>query len=152
IYEFYRGMRVNDLVAQAGGVKDDAYLEKAELARTQVLNGAQTHHTYMDVDLRGALGGQKDQNPTLEPNDEILIKAASNYHLPWTVVINGGVLRWGTYTIREGERMASLLARCGGFLPNAFPRGIVFTRRSVKAIEQERLDDARAQLQQSVAQ
>src|SRR5208337_2620365 len=99
-------------------------------ARTEVLNGSQTHHTYMDVDLRPQPKGANDHNVILKPNDELLVKAASNYHLPFTVMVNGRVMRPGVYTIREGERLNSVLERCGGFLPNAFVQGIVFLRPS----------------------
>ena len=151
IYDYYPGMRVSDLIAVAGGTSDDAYLKKAELARTEVINGSQTRHTYLDIDLRSKARDANDRNVLLKPNDELLVKAASNYHLPFTVLVSGKVMRPGTYTITEGERLYSLVARCGGFLPDAFLPGIVFTRVSVRTIEQQSLEDARQRLSQEVA-
>jgi polysaccharide export outer membrane protein len=151
IYDYYTGMRVSDLVAIAGGTNDDAYLKMAELARTEVINGTHTRHTYVDIDLRSKATGANDRNLLLMANDELLIKAASNYHLPFTVLVSGKVMRPGTYTITEGERLDSLLTRCGGFVPNAFPQGIVFTRVSVRTIEQQNLEEARRRLSEQVA-
>jgi len=105
----------------------------------------------MDVDLRPQARGPNDKGVLLRPNDELLVKAASNYHLPFTVMVSGRVMRPGTYTIREGERLDSVLERCGGFLPNAFVQGIVFTRASVRAIEQQRLDEAKQRLAKEAA-
>jgi polysaccharide biosynthesis/export protein len=151
IYDYYPGMRVSDLLAIAGGPQDDAYLKRAELARTEVINGAQTHHTYMDIDLRPHAKGRNDRNVQLKPNDELLVKAASNYHLPYTVLVSGQVMRPGAYTIREGERLDSLIERCGGFLPHAFVKGIIFQRTSVLAMQQERLNEARQRLEKEAA-
>ncbi len=151
IYDYYPGMRVSDLVALAGGTADDAYLKRAELARTEVVNGSLTRHSYIDVDLRPQYKGPNDKSILLKPNDELLVKAASNYHLPFTVIVNGKVMRPGVYTIREGERLSSLLERCGGFLPDAFVQGIVFRRASVQMMEQERLDEARQRLTKEAA-
>jgi len=105
----------------------------------------------MDVDLRPQARGPNDKGVLMRPNDELLVKAASNYHLPFTVMVSGRVMRPGTYTIREGERLDSVLERCGGFLPNAFVQGIVFTRASVRAIEQQRLDEAKQRLAKEAA-
>ncbi len=150
IYDYYPGIRVSDLLAMAGGPADDAYLKRAELARTEVLNGTQTGHTYMDIDLRSRVPSN-DKNVLLRPNDELLVKAASNYHLPFTVMVSGKVMRPGIYTIREGERLDSLLERCGGFLPDAFVQGIVFRRTSVRMMQQQSLDEARQRLEKEAA-
>jgi len=45
-----------------------------------------------------------------------------------------------------------LLIKCGGFTPNAFPDGIVFTRASVQAVEQQRLNQSVQQMTQGLAQ
>ncbi|GEM_PF-210625 len=151
IYDYYPGMRVSDLVANAGGTLDDAYLKRAELARTEVINGSAARHVYMDIDLRSHPAGSNDKNIVLKPNDELLVKAASNYHLPFTVLVSGKVMRPGVYTIREGERLHSVLERCGGFLPDAFVKGIVFTRVSVQQVQQEVLNEARDRLMKEAA-
>jgi len=145
-------MKISDLIYMAGGLTEKAYQKQAELARTKVINGSDTAHTYMDVDLSAALTGADTEDPQLEPDDELFIRQAANWHLPWTVNIGGQVLRPGPYAIRHGERVASVLERCGGLLPDAYLPATVFIRQSVKVIEQQRLDEARAQLQQQVAQ
>jgi protein involved in polysaccharide export with SLBB domain len=151
-YEMSRGMHVSDLVYLSGGLRDSAYQTQAELARTQVVEGEKTRHTYMDINLRAALTGPGPDDLALQPNDELFIRSAPGWHLPWVVKISGRVLRPGPYTIREGERVDSLLARCGGLTADAYPPGAVFFRQSVKETEQKRLDESRARLSQSIAQ
>ncbi|HVC44922.1 MAG TPA: SLBB domain-containing protein [Candidatus Binataceae bacterium] len=150
-YVLDRGMHVSDLIYLAGGLKDDAYLTRAELARTQVVNGQRTSHTYEDLDLHQALSGSDSSNPALAANDQLFVRRASDWHLPWVVEVRGQVLRPGPYTIHEGERLASLLERCGGLMPDAYPAGTIFVRQSIKQIEQKRLDEARQQMQQEIA-
>jgi len=150
-YVLDRAMRVSDLVYLAGGLKDDAYTTRAELARTRVVDGSNTSHTYADIDLRSALGGAEAGNPALYPNDQLFVRKATDWHLPWVVQVKGQVMRPGPYSIHEGERLASLIERCGGLLADAYPTGAIFIRQSVKEIEQKRLNEARQQLQEAIA-
>lgn len=145
-------MRVSDLIYMAGGLKDDAYQGQAELARTQVVNGINTSHSYMDIDLRSALAGSDAQNVVLASNDQLFVRKASDWHLPWVVQIRGEVRRPGPYAIHKGERIAELLQRCGGLLPDAYLPATVFVRQSIKIVQQQALDQARSQLEQQVAQ
>jgi protein involved in polysaccharide export with SLBB domain len=150
-YVLSQGMRVTDLLYLAGGLKDDAYQQQAELARTEVVNGSHTMHTTMDINLRAALDGATDHDPTLVANDQVFVQRASDWHLPWVVTVRGQVARPGPYTIHDGERIASVIERAGGLLPDAYLPATVLIRQSVKREEQERLDEARRRLRAQVA-
>ncbi|MGB3552966.1 MAG: SLBB domain-containing protein [Candidatus Binatus sp.] len=149
-YVMSEGMHVSDLLYLAGGLKDDAYQQAAELARTQVVNGSRTSHTFMDIDLRSAMSGTDEHNPVLEANDQLFVRRASDWHLPWVVMVRGMVARPGPYTIHDGERIASVLERSGGLLPDAYLPATVLIRQSIKQLQQKRLDEARQRLQQSI--
>ena len=60
------------------------------------------------------------------------------------------VARPGPYTIHDGERIASVLERAGGLLPDAYLPATVLIRQSIKELQQKRLDEARERLQQSI--
>jgi polysaccharide export outer membrane protein len=152
LYPLSHGMRVSDLVYAAGGAADQAYLARAELARTQVLQGARTVHTFYNIDLQAALRGDQNQNPILRDNDELSIWAAPGWHLPWLVTVQGEVPRPGPYTIRKGERLGSLLKRCGGLLPDAYLPGLILIRESIRKREQEQINIARSRLAAGLAQ
>lgn len=49
-----------------------------------------------------------------------------------TVNISGEVVFPGTYSIKENEKLSDVLKRAGGFTQEAFLKGTVFTRVSVK--------------------
>lgn len=145
-YSWSRGMRVSDLVFEAGGLRDDAYRERAELARTQVVGGARTRFSFIDVNLQVALS-QNGDNPLLRQGDELFVQQASNYHKPGEVWIAGQVVRPGPYVIRASERLSDLLIQCGGLRPDAYLPAAVFLRTSVQQIQQQRLDESRGRLQ-----
>jgi protein involved in polysaccharide export with SLBB domain len=151
-YPLTEKMRLSDLIYQAGGLKDDANKNNAELARTEVGPDSKTYHTYMSVDLVPVLDGDLTRDIVLKNNDQIFIKTATNWHLPESVQLKGKVAQPGPYVIRPGEQLSSVLIRSGGFLPDAFPQGIVLVRQSVQMLEQQRLDDARMHLTQQMAQ
>src|SRR5208283_2753221 len=43
----------------------------------------------------------------------------------------------GVYGIRPGERLSSVLKRAGGLLPTAYPMGAIFTRTSVRELQEK---------------
>src|SRR5439155_22986034 len=46
----------------------------------------------------------------------------------------------GTYSIKQGETLKSVLLRAGGLTEYAFPEGSVFTRQELRDREQKQLD------------
>ena len=64
------------------------------------------------------------------------------------MTIKGQVMFPGTYVIHTGERLASVLKRAGGFTNNAFLRGAVFTRASIKKLQRQRLQQSLLTLKQ----
>ena len=104
----------------------------------------------MTLDINRAGNGQAPQpripgNPltlaetTISAGDDIRFNAAQTQFEAGGVLLAGEVNRPGLYAIRKGETLSQLLARAGGLSPLAYPYGTVFTRRSVKELEQEGL-------------
>ncbi len=149
-YSLTPGMRIRDLLYQAGGLKDDAARDRAQLARTEVDAGSVARYVRTEIDLQSALGGTQDNMP-LKNGDELFVHQASDWHPAWHVILKGEVMRPGPYAIHEGERLDSVLRECGGFRSDAYPPAAVFIRQSVKHIQQDELDRARARLQEEVA-
>jgi hypothetical protein len=135
-------MKVSDLVYEAGGPKEDAYLAKAQLARVGIVDGSVSQHVFEDIDLSKALEGSAD-NLTLHGGEELFVTQASNWHRPWTVQVRGEAMRPGPYVIREGQLLASVLEDCGGLRPDGYLRGLILLRRSLKEIQRKNIELAR---------
>jgi len=141
-YSFYDNMRVRDLIADAGSLKMNAYLDDAELTRVVIRDGTASS-IRMGIDLHKALTGDPAQNIVLQPNDSLIVRGIPNW-LEATdrfVTLRGEVKFPGTYSIRKGEKVSSVLERAGGFTDKAYLRGAKFTRRSVQADQQKRMDE-----------
>jgi len=95
--------------------------------------GTQSTIDRVAVDAAGtALAGV-----VVRPGDDLRINAAQPQFEPGAVLLSGEFQRPGLYSIRKGETLSQLIARAGGLTQYAYPYGAIFTRRSVKELQQE---------------
>lgn len=73
----------------------------------------------------------------LGSGDDVRFNAARPQFESGAVLLTGEFRRPGLYTIRRGETLSSLIRRAGGVSPQAYPYGTVFTRQSVKQLQEE---------------
>jgi polysaccharide export outer membrane protein len=139
-YPLEPGMTVADLIRAGGGLADEAYRGQAELARYQVLNGVTRRTDIRDIDLAQALNGGPGGSIALQPFDDLSVKEVSSWGQQVSVKLTGEVRFPGSYPIRQGETLKSVLARAGGLTQYAFPEGSVFTRDELKEREQQQID------------
>ena len=132
-YELRPGMRVGDLLTQ-DELLPEAYLDRAEIVRVK----ADLSTEVIPFSVREAWAGQPAANVELRPQDRVVVK--SEFRPTASVLVSGQVKRPGRYTIVQGEHLSELIERAGGFLPEAFPKGAVFIRESIRQKEQQQLD------------
>src|SRR5581483_5751639 len=90
-----------------------------------------------------ALAGAADTDVCLHDGDVLTVRQIAGWHdLGATITVKGEVVHPGTYGIKEGERLSSILQRAGGLRGDAYPYGAVFERAQVRDIEEK----SRAQL------
>lgn len=148
-YGIGSGMTVKELVEMAGGLTFNAYYEDAELTRIIPAQGG-PETKKMHFNLQKALSGDKEHNINLEPNDFILVRPIPEWEMYRTVELRGEVRFPGIYTVMKGERLSSVIKRAGGFTDKAYVKGTVFTRASVRQMQQIRLDEAIDRLEQEL--
>jgi polysaccharide biosynthesis/export protein len=137
-YGFREQMRVSDLINYSGGLLLQADKKEAEITRVRITpEGPETFRIY--VKLYAALSGSAAQDVLLQPNDYLFIRTVADWGTYKTVKIAGEVKFPGTYTVKKGEKLSSLLARAGGFSSQAYLLGGVLTRESTKRIQKEQL-------------
>lgn len=73
----------------------------------------------------------------LRPGDDLRVNAAQPQFEGGGILLSGEFNRPGFYAIRKGETLSQLIARAGGLSPLAYPYGAIFTRRSVKELQEE---------------
>ncbi len=116
-YPRHEGMRITDLLFAAGGVRDEAYLERANLMRR---NGDGTRVT-IAVNLSAVLAGAEGADVPVCDGDQLLVY--SQGEAQWrqrSVSVAGAVQRPGACERTEHITLKDLLFWAGGLLPDAF--------------------------------
>jgi len=148
-YGFRAGMTVRDLVALSGGTKYYTYLKEAELTRLYVTEQGPKVEK-VTVDLEKALAGDPGANLPLQENDQLFVRTVPEWRMASQVTVQGELRFPGTYMVRKGEKLSSLIERAGGFTGNAYPRGAVFTRESVRELQQKKLEESILRLERDL--
>lgn len=150
-YPLEDGMRVSDLVRAGGSLEEAAYGGQAELTRHRIIDGEYRQIDLVVVDLAAVLRGDASADLALEPYDFLNVKEMPLWDRAETVEILGEVRFPGTYPIKRGESLRSVMERVGGLTELAFPEGSIFLRKDLLQKEQERIEQLRVRLQSDIA-
>jgi polysaccharide biosynthesis/export protein len=152
-YPLERDMTVEDLIRAGGGLDDAAYASTAELTRFEVVGDQARKTEVLELQLADAAAGAataKGDIP-LRPYDVLVIKETPEWRGQESITLRGEVRFPGTYPIRKGETLSSVVARAGGLTDEAFPEGSVFTRQELKEQEKQQLETLGKRLQSDLA-
>jgi polysaccharide export outer membrane protein len=137
-YPLTGNMHVEDLIRVAGGLKRSADAESADLTSRVDGNGnsPQPITKSVDVKLSAVMTGDTNEDISLHDGDVLTIRQSPGWNDRGAMItLKGEVLHPGTYGIRPGEKLSSVLERAGGFGPQAYPYGALLTRRDVRDLE-----------------
>ena len=148
-YPLGTDMTATELVRVAGGLKRSAYTQQAELTRYTINHGEQFEGEHLPIAIGQALTGEPDTDMRLRAGDVLTIRQIAGWKdIGATVKVDGEVVHPGTYGVQEGERLSDVIARAGGFRPDAYPYGSIFERLQVREIEEKNRAQLIAQAQQ----
>jgi protein involved in polysaccharide export with SLBB domain len=150
-YPLSSGMRVADLLRAAGGLTDRAYTLEAELTRYAVVDGKEREQSRAVVDMDAVLKGDGAKNLGLNAYDRLVIRRIPKWDENGSVEIVGEVRFPGKYPIGRNEKLSEVLKRAGGFSEQAYPKGAIFLRESVRQREQEHLERLVRELERDLA-
>jgi polysaccharide export outer membrane protein len=136
IYPLVKNSKVDDLLTAAGGVKESAYLARAEVTRNALTADGATKVS-LNVDLALALKGDAQANIALASKDRLNVHKIPAWSENHVVELRGEFVFPGKYTIRRGETLADLIVKAGGLTDYAHPDASVFTRKKLKELEQQ---------------
>jgi protein involved in polysaccharide export with SLBB domain len=138
-YPLEIGMTVSDLVRAGAGLGEAAYGAQAEITRYAVVDGQYRQIATIEVDLAAALAGDAAADVVLQPFDYLVVKELPQWSDQGTITVGGEVRFPGTYPIKRGETLSSILRRAGGLTDLAFAEGAIFTRESLREREAAQL-------------
>lgn len=143
-YPLTGNMTVAELIQVGGGLKPSADRQTADL----------THYNYEGADpnalagqhesisISAALSGDAKANVAVHNGDVLTVRELPGWSdLGASITLRGEVKHPGTYGIRPGEKLSSIIERAGGYQPDAYAYGAVLQRTAVRKLETESQDD-----------
>jgi protein involved in polysaccharide export with SLBB domain len=136
-YPLTSNMHVEDLIRVAGGLKRSADPVRADLTRYQ--EGDAPHISpgeNLPIELSAVMNGDPSENIPLRDGDVLAVRESPGWNdIGATVTARGELQHPGSYGIKPGERLSSVLERAGGFSAQGYPYGTVLMRREVRELE-----------------
>ena len=166
-YPLTTNMQVGDLIRVGGGLTPSAETQTADLTHYQWTRNAENssgetsagaatsskeprsaeltaqltgrHET---IAISAALAGDPKSDVALHNGDVLTIRQLPGWNdLGASIRLRGEVRHPGTYGIRPGERLSSVIERAGGFQTDAYPYGAVLQRTQVRELEARAQDE-----------
>lgn len=133
-YPLTSNMTAADLIHAAGGLQPGADLQDADLTHYEWNGQKQIMGKHDEINLNTAMAS--NSGSPLSNGDVLTIRELPGWNdLGATITLRGEVRHPGSYGIRPGEKLSSIIARAGGFMPDAYPYGALLQRDSVRDLE-----------------
>jgi protein involved in polysaccharide export with SLBB domain len=139
-YSFYDGMRISDLIAQADGLKEDAYANRATIVRLK----SDLTTEAVNVNLSKALAGDVEANISLRKEDVVTVYSILDFVEEFKITIDGEIKKPGVYDYHDNLTLNDLLVQAGGLTGSASKR--VEVARMIKSDEIDETNPNRVQL------
>ena len=147
-YPLTENATIQTLISAAGGLKDSAFLDAAELRRILVRSRGQATADYEEVNLTQLQGNLE---LPLQSRDHLTVREIPDWSPNDAIIIEGEVRFPGTYLIRRGERLSDVIKRAGGLTEDASPDAAIFTRQEVAEQENLRAEQFKREIQNTFA-
>ena len=123
-YELTQGLTLKGLIEKAGGVRENAYLNRGYINRMD----DQLQKQLIGFDLV-ELGRKKELDILLQKNDSIYIPSIENMKQQQFIQLEGAVKNPGIYEFRKGMILEDALLLAGGFAHDADYRKVEVLRQ-----------------------
>jgi len=110
-YELTEGMRISDLIQKADGLKEDAYIGRAQLIRLK----PNLLKELVSINLGKALQKGSEENIYLQREDELYINSIVDLRDSLTVDLLGEVRSQGRFNYVDSMTVKDLILMAGGF-------------------------------------
>jgi len=101
---------VQELIARAGGLREDAFLGRIHVLRMNP-EGSSKLFAY-------SMESAKPETIGLQPKDRVVLYSLKDMYLPDSVEISGAVFNPGRFEYRGGMTVKDLIMQAGGLLPH----------------------------------
>ena len=111
VYELQAGMRIADLISKADGLKEDAFIGRAQLIRTK----PNLLKEMISINLSKALEKNSTENILLQREDELYINSILEIRDSLKVDLFGEVKTVGSFNYIDSMTVKDIILMAGGF-------------------------------------
>lgn len=133
-YEYADNTTIEDLIVQAGGLRDGASLARVDVSR-RIDNPFSTVKTReisetFQFDIKDGLVIKKDSAFYLKPYDVVHVRRSPGYVMPKNITVTGEVNYEGAFTLeRKNLRLTDAIKMAGGVTDDAYIKGARLIRQ-----------------------
>lgn len=133
-YEYADNTTIEDLIVQAGGLRDQASLARVDVSR-RILDPMATEKSNQiaesfSFDIKDGLVINHDRQFFLQPYDVVHVRRSPAFHTARTITITGEVNYEGDFTLENKTmRLSDAIKMAGGATDAAYLRGARLIRR-----------------------
>lgn len=143
-YEYADNTTIEDLIIQAGGLKDEASTARVDVSRriidSKSKNKSKEIAKSFSFSLKDGLVIDGERGFLLEPYDVVHVRRSPGFHTPRSVMVEGEVNFEGNFTLeKKNQRLSDLIAAAGGVTDDAYVKGARLMRKMT--------EDERARMQ-----
>ncbi len=134
-FPFAQNTTLEDLIIQAGGLKESASTVRVDVSRRIKDNKSTTLTDHIGEMHHFALkdGFVIDGEPgfILQPYDQVYVRKSPGYQPQLNIEVEGEVLYNGTYALtNKNERLSDLVKKAGGITPYGYVKGAKLMRKA----------------------
>lgn len=132
-YPYADNMTLEDLIIQAGGLKEAASTVRVDVSRrikdAKSVNSTDSIGQMFSFALKDGFVIDGQPGFVLQPYDQVFVRRSPGYQTQQNVSIQGEVIFGGTYTLTsKAERLSDLVKKAGGVTNSAYVRGAKLIR------------------------
>lgn len=132
-YQFADNVTIEDLIVMAGGLRDQASLERVDVSR-RILDPHSTKKTReiaksFTFDIKDGLVIDEGRRFVLEPYDVVHVRRSPAFHTARHITISGEVNYEGSFTLENKDmRLTDAINMAGGLTETAYLKGARLVR------------------------
>ena len=142
VYEYTDGLTLYDLVMQAEGPLEEAFLERSIIERLKENREPEV----LSFSLERLLDDPARYDVPLRPDDIVRVSDIFDLQEEYTVRVRGAVNSSGTFQYRDQMTLEDAILQADGFKDNAAPYRVEVARRIINDSQQERRMDRIAEV------
>jgi protein involved in polysaccharide export with SLBB domain len=144
-FDLSQNMGIRELISQAQGLTRNSYTLNVEVVRKSIVGDSMVVRKIHQVSLKDVMEGRADFR--LEDGDGVYVREVINSRERNIVYMMGEFGFPGRYEVGSGEKLSNVVRRAGGFSDQAYLRGAVFIRKSVKEQQLKHVEEISRRLE-----